>query len=431
MPIKAQYKVVSGDRMSFIAVDFKVGVQEIVTATPDIFTPERIAKSNQLIADGTINPGEMLIFAGEILNIPTGFIDEAGEIQTIKADTEDELTIQIDGKKCPLPHEFTFIEYFDTCSDSFNIIYPHDPEIQDPAYKVDPEDFKTKGLPEIKLFIGPDPVLVGNIEVPANKITINSSTQTLAGRSKTFLLEKSDPLPTIQREFIKQDLKQIATVVCNSYSIGLEITDNVDIGEAFPKATMEDSEKPYSFLGRLSRERSAIVSKTGVGRCLITKAESTEPVANFKINGDFLKFIGVQGLEFTYDTMNLFGQYIGKAQTPDDQNLTETVKSQVLLQQSIKNIDFNDADSITLRSMTEWEEQKQVREFYKNSIPYPDWLNPNTGLRWKTGQIITIESAEAGIIKPQEMLIRQINFNKTSGDKRTATLAFIPVEVYL
>jgi len=431
MGIKGTYTVKSGDRITYISTWFNVTVQEIVNANPTIFTPDRIARTNQLIADETLFPGEMLIYPNETLNIPTGIIDELSEDQTIKVDNEDDLTIKINGKKCPFPHEFKFSEYFDTCSDSFSMVYPNDPGIKDPVYRIDPAEFAEKGLPDIVIYIGEDPVLTGSIEIPGNKITSSSSSQTLAGRSKTFLLEKSDFLPTIPREFLDQDLEQVSEVVTRSFSLGLEISDNVEIGENFPKATAEDNEKPFTFISRLARERSAVVSNTGAGKCLIRKAEKTDSVAFFKIDNNFLEFLGVESLEFVFDTTSIFGDYIGKTQTPDDQNLIETVQSRLLKQQSVKIISYQDADDKTLSSMTEWEEQKTVREFYKNSIPYPSWLNPNTGKRWKTGDFITIVSSEAGIPDPKELMIRQIDFTISSGDVRKAVLNILPGEVYL
>lgn len=442
MPIKDTYKVRSGDRITRIATNYSVTVQGIVDANPQIFTPARIAETNRLIGDQVFPPGEMLIFAGEMLNIPTGFVDDLAEEQTIRVDAADELTILIDGKKCPLPHIFEFIEYFDTCSDSFNIVYPYDPSIKNPAYRVNINDFKTKGLPDIKIYIGEDPVLTGSIEIPSNRVTSSSVTQTIAGRSKTFLLEKSDVLPSIQREFIDLTLLEIARLVTRAYSIDTEISDNVDQGEIFPKVNIEDNEKPYNFIARLSRERSAIATKTPAGKCLITKAIKSDPVANFKIEvagknigartgGKLFQFIGVQSLEFTFDTSELFGTYIGKGQTTDDQNLTETVASQVLLQQSVKILSFQDADSFNLSSLTAWEEQKAVREFYKNAIPFPDWINPNNGRRWTVGETITLEALEAGIEEPIEMLVRFIKFTKDVNDKRIAVLNLIPTGVYL
>lgn len=442
MPIKDTYKVRSGNRITRIATNYNVTTQNIIDANPQIFTPARIAETNRLIGDEVFPPGEVLIFAGEILNIPTGFVDELGDEQTIRVDAADELTILIDGKKCPLPHKFELIEYFDTCSDSFSITYPYEPSIKNPAYRININDFKTKGLPQIKIYIGEDPVLTGEIEIPSNQITPSATTQTIGGRSRTFLLEKSDVMPSIQREFIDLNLLEIAQLVTRPYSIDTIISEQVDIGDIFPKVNIEDNEKPYIFIARLARERSAIVSKTATGKSFITKAVVSDPVANFKIEvagknigartgGKLFEFIGVQSLEFTFDTTSIFGTYIGKGQTTDDQNLTETVASKVLLQQSVKIISFQDADNKNLGNLTAWEEQKAVREFYKNAIPFPDWLNPNNGRRWSAGETITLEALEAGIEEPIEMLVRFVEFIKDVNDKRIAVLNLIPIGVYL
>jgi|GEM_PF-2974484 len=430
MPIKKTYIVKAGDRISRIAAVEQVSVQSIIDATPAVFTEFRKQQTNELIAAGTINNGEVLLFIGDVLNIPTGLVDAISKIQTVKADAADDLTIFIDGKKCPLPHNYEDIEYFDACSPSFNIVYPHDPDLKNPAYKVDHLTFKEKGLPEIIIYIGDDPVLTGSIETPSNSITIASSTQTLSGRGNTLLLEKSDMRQSIQKEFIDMKLDEIAKIVCNAYSIELEIGENVEIGEAFPKVERTDTEKPFTLISRLARERESIVSYTGEGKCLIRKYVKTDPVANFSIDQEFIEFLGVQGLTFTFDTRNVFGEYIGKTQDVDNQNLIETVESRILKQQSVKITDYNDADSITLKSMTQWEEQKTIRDFYNNEIPYPAWLNPKSGTRWKTGETISIVAKEAGIPDPVLMLIKEIKRTGTTGDTRIANLKLLPVEVY-
>ncbi len=442
MPIKDTYTVQPSDRISRIAANYSVTVQQIIDVNPQIFTPARNAATNSLIASGDLNPGEALIYQGEKLDIPTGLVDELGEEQTIRVDADDELTIMINNNKCPLPHEFMFTEYFDTCSDSFEITYPYNPNLKNPAYLVNVNNFRTKGLPSIKIYIGEDPVLTGSIEIPANKITPDSVAQTIAGRSKTFLLEKSDMFPSIPREFLNLTLDDIAPQITRAYSIQVEIDSTVDLSEPFDKTTAEDKEKPFFFISRLARERSAILGKTGTGKLLIHKAVKSEPVANFKIevqNGQigastgaqFYGFIGVEGLEFTFDTSEIYGQYMGKTSTVTDQNLTSTVQSLILKQQSIKITDYEDGNEKTLDSMTEWEEQKAVREFYKNSIPFPSWLNPNTGIRWKTGDFITLQAVEAGIELPQIMMIREIPFIQDENGKKTAILKIIPSEVYL
>lgn len=199
MGLKAQYTVKSGDRISRIASKYQVTSQEIITANPSIFTPDRLKKASALILDGTLNPGETLLYAGDILNIPAGVIDNLIENQTVTADKNDDLTIYVDGAKLPNPLDFEYTEYFDACSDSFSFSYPHETGI---PYKLNikPENFK-RSLPSVRLYIGGESVLTGDVEIPGYKVSTAGDVLTLAGRSKTYLLEKSDVFPDVQREF--------------------------------------------------------------------------------------------------------------------------------------------------------------------------------------------------------------------------------------
>lgn len=431
MAIKKTYTVKPGDRISYIATWEKVTSQQIINATPKVFTKKRIAETNRLIADNTIPQGEVLLYVGDVLNIPDGEVDIISAEQIIKIDADDELTIFIDNKKIPPPSNFEFIEYFDACSHSFNIGNPFDATVSFPVYNIDFERFKTKGLYPIKIYIGADPVLTGDIETIVNSVTPSQVSQTLAGRNKTYLLEKSDMLPSIQREFLKLKLDKIIEILCSPHSIEYTIDSSVDIGEAFPQVTVSDNDTPYSVISNLARERSAIATNTGDSKLLITKLPVTNPVANFNIDAGFLKFIGIENLNFTFDTTNIFGNYIGKAQTPDDANLEEVVSSKILKQQSVKIFTFQNAVSGNLKSLTEWEEQKTIREFYNNEIPYPSWLNPNTNKRWKVGQIITIQGRDALIPDPIKMMIKEIVFSSSGGGAKTATLKLLPMEVYI
>lgn len=425
-----KYTVANGDRITRIADRNQVSTQEIIDANPQVFTAARNKKTDELIAAGSMSVGEVMIYPGEILNIPDSeskkIIDELDE----KATSEDELRLFIDGKKVPLPHEFEFTEYFISCSDSFSFTYPYDSRLEKPIFKIDPKEFKTKGLTPVKIYIGDEKVLSGEVEIPAFRVTQNSVAQTLGGRSKTYLLEKSEMLPSIQKEFIKMTLDKIVDIVAKGFGLSSSVQDGVTIGMAFEKAAVNDGESPFAFLTRLARERACLIGKDGNGNVVIMKAVESEPVASFTITPDFLAFLGVDSLDFAFDTTKIFGSYIGKATGPDDANITETVESNVLMQRSVKISTFEDGTAGNIGTMTAWEEQRSVREFAPNSIPFPSWLNPNTGKRWKAGQFITMKAPDAMIVDDQMMMIDSIKFSE-SGGKRVAELALVPEETYI
>ena len=347
----------------------------------------------------------------------------------VKADTDDELTIYVDKKKVPLPHEFEFTEYFVACSDSFSMTYPHDPELNSPIFKINPDNFLEKGLPDVQFYIGSELVFTGYVEIPAYRIGQNQATQTLGGRSKTLLLEKSDFLPSIKREFIKLSLKQIAEIIAGAFGIPVSVQSGIKIGEVFAKATAEDNEKPFAFLARLAKQRQLLIGKTANGGLAIIKAVESDPVAFFDIDDTFLKFVGIDSLEFVFDTTDIYGSYIGKTKTATDPNVSATVPSGLLAQQSVKIIDFPEGQIGNIEEMTGWEEQKATIDFYKNSIPYPSWLNPKTGKRWKPGQFVALRSSAAMISEPVLMMIRSVKF--TDSGKKVATLELVQESTYL
>ena len=428
MAIKKIHIVKDGENVALIASDYQVSVTDVVNANPDIFTLARIAKSNAAIAAEELVPGGLLIYPNEILKIPTGDIDTIAQNQAIKADNSDDLAIFIRGQKCPNPNTFTFTEYFDTCSDSFQIEYPYD--IENRLFDVNPENYKEKGIPDIKIYIGEDPALTGEIEKVGQSLTPNSAIQTLGGRTKTRLLEKSGTMPSIQVDFLELKLDEIAEIFCASHGLKIKVESSISVGDKFEKVTRSDKEKPFSFISKLAQQRKLIISNTPEGDCLIRKAIESSPVARFNINPDFFDFLGVQQLDFEFDTTNIFGNYIGKTQTDDDDNVVVTTAGDIILERSVKTFDFKDATEQQLQGLIERERSKATREFYKNTIPFPSWIIPGLGRRWKTGDIVTIIAPEAGITTEKRLIIRQIDFNLDNNDKRVAKLNIVPIEVY-
>ncbi|MHA1379298.1 MAG: LysM peptidoglycan-binding domain-containing protein [Candidatus Helarchaeota archaeon] len=429
MSIKKLHTVKTGDNVSLLASNYQVSVTDIVDANPNIFTPTRIEKSNEAIANGDLVPGGLLIYPGEVLKIPTGQIDDIAQKQAVKADNTDDLAIFINDQRCPNPNSFVFTEYFDTCSDSFQIEYPYDSGKR--LYDIDINNFKKIGLPNIKIYIGEDPALTGEIEKIGQSFTTSSSIQSLGGRTKTRLLEKSEALPNVQVDFLNLKLNEIAEIFCKSHGLQLSLESGIDVGPVFEKATRSDSEIPFVFISKLARERRLIVSNTPEGNCLIRKAIDKDPVARFNVNSKFIDFLGVPELQFEFDTTVIFGNYIGKTQTDDDDNATATATSKTMIERSVKRISFKDSTSDQLQGLIEKEEEKSTRNFYKNSIPYPSWIIPKLGRRWKTGDVVTLISPENGITEEKKLIIKQIDFQQDSSDKRTAILKLIPIETYI
>ena len=333
----------------------------------------------------------------------------------------DRLSILIGGKKILAPEDFTFNEYFDACSNSFEV--GHYPIAKDNGLSVEPG-----GLETAQISIIGEGVLIGNVEILSPSITQTEKSISLSGRSSTRLLEKSALPQNIQREFKTMTLSQIAVTVCSAFNLDVSIDKTINANVKFKRPTYTDTETAYSFLSRLCKEAGFVLTDTNDGRPFITRATFGNPVAKFELDNEFVKFLGIEGISTTYDTTKLHGTYIGKSQTPKSVLNTSTVKSSVIEEDSFVFMTFGNSTGGTIKKMIQTAEKKVIRQFFNNSIPYPSWVNPKNGERWKTGQTIVINATDVYITN-KEVLITRIEFKKTP-NAEIALLYFKPVETY-
>jgi prophage tail gpP-like protein len=348
-------------------------------------------------------------------------VDQIRSEKQLESDA-DRIAIYIAGEKIPLPSTFVYNEYFDACSDSFELGgYPK--EAIDKVL-----DLQPGGLDPIAISIAGENVLNGKIEILAPSITADGTLLSFSGRNQTYILSKSSLPRGIQREFKNLSLKNIATIVCNAFKLDVEIESNVNFNFKFKRATCKDSDSAYAFLSRLCKEVGAVLTNTYDGRPLIRKSTFGNPVANFDLNREFIKFLGIQGISSTYDTTKLHGEYVGKTQTPRSSKNVSVAKSQVIDEISVKYLSFDDSTSGSLPNMVKTAEKKVLREFFATSIPYPSWINPETGKRWKTGDTVVVDAVNA-YIEEKELLINQIAF-KSDESAEVAELFLKSVEAY-
>jgi prophage tail gpP-like protein len=338
----------------------------------------------------------------------------------LNADNE-RLSIRIDGKKILPPEDFTLTEYFDACSSSFEIgNYP--------ISKTSGLSLEPGALEKVQISIIGEGVLSGNVEIISPSITQSSKSISFSGRSSARLLEKSALPDSVKREFPDMSLKTICNLVCSSLGLDISVDTGLDASFKFKRATYKDDESAYSFLSRLCKEAGFVLTDTTDGRPFITKSSIGNPVAKFELDDQFIKFLGIDSISTTYDTTKLFGTYIGKTQTPKSTLNKSTAKSSVITEPSVIFLNFDDSTGGTLKSMVATAEKKAIREFFDNAIPYPSWLNPKSGERWKVGQTIVINAKDV-FFDNKEVLITKIEFKKDSNSE-VALLYFKPVETY-
>lgn len=334
----------------------------------------------------------------------------------------ESLSIKLKGEKIGLPAEFVYREFYDACSNSFELLdYPMEKGYNN--FNLSPG-----GLEEISIAINNETVLIGNVEILKPTITPNRTSISICGRSKARILEKSALPENIQREFIDMSLSGIGNIVCRAFGLTLKVDEGINAKKIFKRATYSDSSTAYEFFARLCKESGLIFTSDNLGNPLITKIIKSNPVARFDLDSDFVTFLGVESVSVEYDSTKIFGKYVAKTQTPLNELNIARANSKVIKENSITYLSFDDSTSGTLKSMVDTHENKTVRSFFSNTIPFPSWINPANNQRWKTGQSVVINASKA-FMNETVLNISAIDFVRVA-EKETAILNLIPVEAY-
>ena len=133
---------------------------------------------------------------------------------------------------------------------------------------------------------------------------------TIAGYSKTGVLEDCTARigETLQQD--GKSLIQIATQLIQPYGIALFVSDNVRsvCDEVFSTATMNQYETIKSFLSKLAAQKNVVISHTADGSLLFTQADSNKkPIYNFTSGTWITMSLAFDGQQM-HDKINVTGQ---------------------------------------------------------------------------------------------------------------------------
>jgi prophage tail gpP-like protein len=130
------------------------------------------------------------------------------------------------------------------------------------AWQVTPFDPAT-------VYIGDDVVLTGFVERYQPSYDAQDHGVRIGGRSLTCDLV--DCMPDVGTgQFSGYKLDAIATTVCGYFGIGVQV--ECDVGDPLTDATMEKTETAFSFLEKLARLRSVLLTDDEAGHLVITRA---------------------------------------------------------------------------------------------------------------------------------------------------------------
>lgn len=395
------YVVVPGDTLSGIAKQAYGNGRR----WPEIHA----ANKSTLISD---DPN--LIFPGEVITIP------AMQPLVVDVQEDSELLPNADPNMAQLVIAGTPVNVqSSSCVRSFNSgadgwaarVYwdPNDPDLVE-LYR----PYKWK---EAKYYIGGQLLCTGPLYITETHRTKEGQWAILKGFSKTKDLVDSavDP-PYMVRG---ATLSQRANEYCSPR--GITVIDDTPTLGIFKRITAEPTEKIYTHLVKLAKQKAVLIGSTPKGELLISLPKTQ--FENYGSIGDDLAFGSDYHIVFDgtkrYSVYRVNGKRRGRSIASNLANDTVVPKSRTL------TVNVGDiSDQGELQKAAEWERSKGLSESLSFPFPVSGWYAPN-GKLWRENNYVTVKSPAMFISDGFTFLIKSVEY-LFEPDGRKCILNLVP-----
>ena len=350
--------------------------------------------------------------AGSVLFIPS-----PAKLNTVTAN-EDVVTVLIDRKEFKYFSNVEFFMSFDSF-DSVSITAPFDP---------DNKEFRETFIPfsyaSVDLYIGNTLMFSGTQMGLTPQISPDSKVVILEAYAKCAVINDSNmPISSYPIELRGLKLDRIAAEVCKPFPF--TVTKDTDIGATFETVAIKHSDKIYSFLVQLCKQRDLILSNDSNGDLLITKAVNSTSVASLR--DDSSPVISVSP---THNDQEYFSDYtavmpviIGlpvASYTAKNKRLSNILR--------VNNFTANDAKNGDEKTVAESRRSRGLA----NSISYQVELatiRDSSGDLFKPNTYVDLYAPTAMIYTETTFFIRSVD-TILEGDKKTCRLDLVLPESY-
>lgn len=151
------------------------------------------------------------------------------------------------------------------------------------------------------------PVLTGFVDDYNPSIDKSQHTVRIVGRSK--VMDLVDGMPDVPSNFNNQTLDAIANAIAAPF--GITVIVQCDVGAAFPQAVIEKTETGHSFLEKLARMRSVLVTDDENGNLVLTQAGLGGAASTELIQGQ-----NIERAQAKLSGQKMFQTYVVMSQTP-------------------------------------------------------------------------------------------------------------------
>jgi prophage tail gpP-like protein len=280
--------------------------------------------------------------------------------------------------------------------------------------------------------IGGEPVLTGWVESYEPSYGANEHSVRIGGRSKTCDLV--DCMPDVGTgEFSGFKLDAIARALCAPCGIGVEV--QCDVGDPLPDATLEKTETAFSFLEKLARLRSVMLTDDADGNLVLTQAgkqgsggaliEGNNILnASAKLTGNerFQQYAVLSQTPLAYDGADSQTQIVGTATDP---GCTRGRRYAEMAE--------NPSDQTRATARAKWRALHNFGISTEATITVPGWRQPDpsgapNGELWNTNLLVPVKCPFLAI--QRQLLVSKVEFEFDNSGGRRTTLTLAPQEAF-
>ncbi|MDU7778705.1 MAG: contractile injection system protein, VgrG/Pvc8 family [Aeromonas caviae] len=294
-----------------------------------------------------------------------------------------------------------------------------------------------KPLSACTVSIGSDLVLTGYIDDFIPSYDDREVEWVVSGRSKTSdLVDCSAIYKSGQWQNVTLD--RVAKDICAPFKI--EVVVECDLGDAFPRVTIEQGESCFELLDRLAKQRAVLLTTNEKGQLVLTQASDQDMGASLILGENILAARGNFSMRDRASEWIVKGSRYGGGSTWDATapatlgGQKATVTDPAVTRYRPRIIIAEDVTTVAGASKRgQWQKQRSIGEGTQTEITVAGWriqgMQGDSGSLWRINRMCPIKDEIQGL--NERWLIVTVSLMEDDKNGREAIINLMPREAML
>lgn len=401
------YQVVSGDRIRAIARK-TYGYDrsaDITSANTDLLKGRAISLE-----------GLPTIFPGDSLWLPA--VKEQFS-ERVSANTDDEITIRLDGKLFTGWTAANVQRNINTIADAFTFSLPYDSSDEQLKELTRPYSYK-----KCDIFIGGELYISAQTVKWSTSGRNNQTVKTIDARTKAgHTIECMAQKKVV--EYKNQTLSQISVNVMSSYGDDLKPLFFAGDSDKFTRVRKEVTDTDFSFLSGLAAQKGFMITSSDDGRMAFIRAEiEGKPVFRF-VEGE----TAIEHISVSSDGTKRHSSYMAVTESAGVAGTSKSLTDKSIPTYRPFVFSADDLEAGNLTTALQWRRSKALADSYSLSITVTGWRNEFNQL-WRENMKGTVLYPGVDIFDETDFITSGVTLTKDENGGNVSILEMVIPQAY-